>query len=164
MDEINREGKSVGIILDCTLDHESNGRRLIDNVKKILIEFVKILENGLDNFYLFHPDLYDLTNNRGEQVCSIGNYQTSGKIFNVEYALKQTLSVLCLEEYCEKYLILITNRNSCNMEKIQKIAERDNVEVKIFKIIIGNDIKNSSELLEFLKGKVNGANTHSQTD
>jgi len=156
MDEFSRTGKVIGIVLDCSLRHEADGKRLVDNVKKSLIEFVKTLENGLDSFYLYHPELYELTDHRGEQVCSIGNYQTDGRLFNVETALKQTLAVLCLEEDADKYLFLITDRSFHNMNKIRKIADKTHIEAEICLIFIGKDIETSSGLLSVLKGKVYG--------
>ena len=83
MEEFKEEGKAVGLIFDISLRHDNQGKRIIDVVKKSLVEVIrKGFEDDVDSLYLYHPDLIDCLYNHGEQTSAIGNYESDGWRFN----------------------------------------------------------------------------------
>lgn len=125
-----------------SLRHENDGRRLIDNLKKSLINLVKEhVVDDLDSFYLYHPELVDTMSLHGDQFCAIGNYQTDGWPFNLSMALKQTLYVLAAEgHHVTKYLIYVTDRNdnAHPLEKALHLNRKDMIEAHLILIGIGD--------------------------
>jgi len=115
------EAKSLGIVFDLSARLEKEGRRIVDIVKKNMIDIVrKCLIDGEDSMYLYNPDLIDAYFKHGEQVCALGNYNTDGYSFDLSMALRQTLYVLMSEDDdFQKHLLFVTDRlaNESALEK-----------------------------------------------
>ena len=87
-----------------------------------------LFENGEDSLYLYNPQSTESVVFQGEQVFAIGNHNSDGWKFNLNFALRQTLYVLMAEDQTNrKYVILITDRidNSFNIEKYIKINYKE---------------------------------------
>ncbi len=112
MEGFSREGKVVGVLLDLSLRHDEQGERLVDGVKKALLDMVmKTFEDDLDILYLYHPEVVDPTWKRGEQTFHIGSYDTDGWRFNLNLAIQQTLYAVGAQDHeSRRYLMLITDR------------------------------------------------------
>lgn len=100
--------KSIGIIFDISLNHY-NGSRIIDLIKKDLIDFaVKLgLNSGI---YVSHPDWHDVPRNQGESVFYISSYKEPIS-FNLGNALEQASDLINVQEG-DKYIFFITDRYS----------------------------------------------------
>lgn len=132
--------KIIGLVLDVSLRH-SGEDRLIDTVKKKMVQFIREDLDGEDILYLYHPEVMEPTIYPGAQVASISNYETDGWEIDLELALKQSLFVIEAEdEGCPKYLVLITDRatNSRPLKKVCSINKRDDIGSKILVIGIGD--------------------------
>ena len=147
-----------------SLRHDHTGRRLIDNLKKSLINVVKeTIEDDVDLFYLYHPELVDAMTLHGEQFCAIGNYQTDGWPFNLGMAVKQTLYVLAAKDHhVRKYLIYITDRNdnSLPLEKALHLNRKDMIEAHFILIGIGDQYDRGVMSLLSKLGEVDGNVTY----
>lgn len=155
--------KCVGVILDLTLAHEpSGGKRIIDLAKTELVHFVRNnLESGVDCFYLYRVNDTQVCYDRGQQIASIGNYESDGWAFNIENALKQTLYVLQTESCDDRFLLLFTNRlrDLRPLQKIVTINSRSDEQCHIVLVGIGQEynadlppeieIINLSRVIEF---------------
>lgn len=144
MHEFTEPNKAVGIILDISIRHDSNGNRLIDEVKKSLIDLVMgYMEDDIDLMYLYHPDVVDVADKHGLQCCHINSYDSDGYLFNLTFALKQTLYTLAMQDISwstRKYIFLITDRlnESYSLATISKLNQKDLVDAKIVVVGIGN--------------------------
>lgn len=156
MESFEQEGKSIGLILDVSVRHNSDGLRIIDVLKEKLVKIIQeLVENDLDGFYLYRPQSFDLFTSHGEQVASVCNYDNKGWQFSLSFALKQTMFVLKDEHYTNrKYLILITDRLSdlSSIKKYIQINKKDNVEAKF--VIIGIGDKYNADLIRQLSNDV----------
>lgn len=150
-----RKPRSIGVLLDIA-PFEFNGKRVVDVVKKQLVEFVRTFDEE-DVFYLYNPAEIDVLDNRGEQIHAVGNYDTDGyKIQNLEFALKQSYYVLAnQDEDSNRTLCFITNRFSkkdvAPLKKVCKVSATLGVleePVSILVVAIGN--KCNIDLLEKL--------------
>jgi hypothetical protein len=154
MENFAEPNKSVGIVLDISLRHDAERNRLIDCVKQNLINLVKTsFEDSLDSLYLYHPDIVDPTDKYGLQVHMLNSYDSDGWAFNLNFALKQTLYSLALQDFdMRKYLILVTDRitNIQPIQTIQRLNDKDGVEAQVIVIGIG-DIYNKSLVSDFAK-------------
>ena len=143
MQSLEFEGKAVGIIFDFSVRHARNGRRIIDIVKKRMIELVRnLLIDGEDSMYLYHPDTSESLISHGDQVCALGNYDTDGWKTNLNFAFRQTLYVLLAEDQTlPKYLIFITDRlqDSKAIEKAIQIDKKESINCCFILIGIGNN-------------------------
>jgi hypothetical protein len=142
MEGFTEEGKAVGVLLDISLRHESTGARVLDLVKEQLVEVVKNhFDDGLDVLYLYHPDLVDPVNRHGEQTHHISNYDTDGWLFNMNFALKQTLYALGMQE-CDlrRYLVLITDRmfDIRPLELVIQLNDKDMLDAQLILVGIGD--------------------------
>jgi hypothetical protein len=141
MEGFEEEGKIVGIILDVSLRHEG-GSRIIDEVKSSLVDLIlKNLESDVDAMYLYHPDLLEILIRQGDQTSAINNYETDGRMFNVENALKQTIYVIGSQKYISrKYLILVTDRlvSERSLEKIVLVNKRFMIDAEIVVVGVGD--------------------------
>ena len=151
------ENKIVGLVFDLSLRHDVSGRRIIDIVKKKFAAFIKqYISNGIDAFYLYHPELVDVCFVNGEAISAVGNYETDGWLFNLETALKQTLYVLETRDL-ERYLFLITDRLSDikPVEKALFLNEKEMIDCHFIVLGIGQQYNRlslesqSSDLLTF---------------
>lgn len=146
-----------------SLRHEQDGRRLIDTLKKSLINVVReCVEDDVDLFYLYHPELVDAMSLHGEQSCAIGNYQTDGWPFNLSLAVKQTLYVLASQDhYVRKYLIYITDRNDSShpLEKALHLNRKDMIEAHFILIGIGDQYDRGVMSLVSKLGEADGSVT-----
>lgn len=142
MEKFAEEGKTVGIVFDISLRHDSNGNRLLDEVKKSIVDLInKTFENGIDMLYLYHPELVEVLEKQGDQTSAINNYDTDGFKFNLENALKQTIYLIsnnCFDS--RRYLILLTDRilNTRPIEKLILINKKDFLNVNLIVVSIGN--------------------------
>lgn len=102
--------KSIAVLLDVSTARFAD-KRMIDIVKKQLIEFVRSLD-AEDLFYLYVPESIEMTDVRGEQVASIGNYDTNGySLQNLNFAVKQTYYILAAQDDDSlRSFIIITDR------------------------------------------------------
>lgn len=143
MEKFKEEGKSVGLIFDVSVRHCKNGKRIIDVVKKQIIEVIrKYFDDGEDDLYLYHPEIVESVALHGEQVCSVGNYDTDGWKFNMSWAFRQTLYVLMSEDLTHrKYLFFITDRfdEPHNIEKAFQINEKEMIDCNFVFIGIGKN-------------------------
>lgn len=189
MQNFETQAKSIGLIFDLSVRHAKNGKRILDIIKKKMIDIVRsLLVNGEDSMYLYHQDLIESCTKHGEQVFAIGNHNADGYAINLNFALKQTLYVLMAEDATfEKFVILITDRvdNSQALKKAIFLNKKEMINCHFFFIGIGNfydksvlkEIANASEDVTYIhlddpndldekifKEKIDGKNTHSQTD
>lgn len=142
MEIFTSQGKAVGIILDLSLRHNDEGVRIVSVVKKKLVEFVKNnFEDGQDALYLYHPQIAQCSYKIGEHTAAIGNHNTDGSLFSLDFALKQTLYVLANEDIdFDKHIIFITDRvqNSHPLEKLLYLNTKDRIDAKITMIGVGD--------------------------
>lgn len=148
--------KLLGVVFDISLRH-SGSHRVIDQVKKSLIQFVSTFDEE-DGFYLFHPELSEPFYNRGEHICMIANYETDGFKFDLGYALKQTLYVVGAQDPdMKKSLCLITDRltakDTFQINHLATLNEKDDLGCQIIVIGIGGKY-NKENLFESCQGKV----------
>ena len=159
MHEFTEPDKAVGIILDLSLRHDSSGNRLIDETKKSLIELITgSFENDIDLMYLYHPDAVDVADKHGLQCCQINSYNTDGHMFNLMFALKQTLYAIAVQDVgfnTRKYVILITDRFKephC-LDAISRLNQKNMIPSDVIHI----HLDHPSELCEKFKiGEING--------
>lgn len=158
MEDFIKEGKTVGLVLDLSLRHDANGERILDVVKKKLVEIVRnSLEDDVDSLYLYHPDLVEVLYNHGDQISAISNYETDGWQFNVEAAMKQTMYVVAGEDRDNrKYLILITDRliRKSPINKALFINEKDHLGCNL--VVIGVGDRYDKNMLDQM-AKINSA-------
>lgn len=142
MEEFSEEGKIVGVVIDVSLRHDDKGKRILDSVKKSLIELVlNYLEDDVDQLYLFHPDLVESLSNHGDQLSAISNYETDGWDTDLVYATKKTLYVLANHGlHCKKYLFYITDKLKSNfhLEKLLHLNNKDLIDAHIILVGISN--------------------------
>lgn len=142
MERFEDEGKSIALIFDVSIRHAGNGRRIIDVIKKKMIDVVReLLVDGEDSFYLYHPQITETVSTHGEQVGAIGNYNSDGWKFNVQYAFKQSLYVLMAEPLTyRKYVFFITDRitDKKAIDKAIHINEKEMIDSHFFLIGVGN--------------------------
>lgn len=142
MENFKDEGKAVGLLFDISIRHEKNGKRIIDNLKKVFVSIIQnYIEDNFDEFYLYHPELVDSVTSRGDQICAVGNYQTDGWLFNLNNAFRRTIYVLMAQELTyKKYLFYFTDRilTTKNIELALRIDKSNMVDVHFILIGIGN--------------------------
>lgn len=139
-----RQPRVLGVILDVSLQHR-NEQRLIDQVKDDLIKHIRSFDED-DMFYLYHEEVVKVAEKRGEQVHAVANYKTDGYLFDLNYAMKQTLYVVAAEdEELEKAIVLVTDRMSSQAEqaikKVCMLNERDYLNCKILVCNIGDNFE-----------------------
>jgi len=133
--------KVLGLVLDVTLEHYQN-RRTLDYVKDQVIHYIREEFFADDMFYLYHPQIIEMLLSRGEQVGAVGNYDTDGWKFDLEFALKQTLYVIGAEDAdSPKLLCVISNRQHARdgwlYKKILKLNEKDDYGCNVLHIALG---------------------------
>lgn len=146
--------KVLGIVLDISLRHIKENR-LLDIVKKQLIDFVQVYDNGENLLYLYNPNLVEALTNRGMFISAIGNYETDGVQFNLTDPLKQTLFIIASHQG-DKKLVLITDRiqsnNFYSLSKIEMINKNQNFDIDFEIIGIGDgfdpDLKWTKKILD----------------
>lgn len=136
-----REPRVLSVVLDVSLRHGNNGKRVLDEVKSDLIKHIRKFDED-DLFYLYHEQVVDVAERRGEQVHAVASYQTDGFSFDINYALKQSLYVAGAEDYdVDKAVVLITDRMSKStvnaLNKICMLNEKDGLECEIFVFNVG---------------------------
>jgi hypothetical protein len=100
------------------------------------------LVDGEDGFYLYHPEITETVSMHGEQIGSIGNYNTDGWKFNLPLAFKQTLYVLMAEPLSHpKYLFFITDRliDLTAIEKALYLNKKEMIDAHFILIGIGSN-------------------------
>lgn len=153
MEEFEKDGKSIGIVIDVSLRHDRTGRRVVDAVKKGFLGIIReFVADGVDVLYLFHPQLLECLEWNGDQNSAISNYETDGWHFDTSYALKQTLFVLEAQDpTSRKYLFYVTDR--CQSEEpFQKalfLNQRDLIGVHF--VLIGIGDKYDREVFKIVK-------------
>jgi|LakMenE01Jun11ns_1017448.scaffolds.fasta_scaffold9912150_2 hypothetical protein len=142
MERFEDEGKSIGLIFDVSIRHSKNGRRIIDVLKKKMIDIARqLFVDGEDSFYLYHPEITEMVTTHGDQVCAIGNYNTDGWKFNMQNAFRQTLYVLLAEPLTsKKYLFFITDRitEKQSIEKALHINDKELIDCNFFLVGVGD--------------------------
>lgn len=144
--------KLFGLLFDISLRH-FEGKRIIDQVKKGCISFIRQLEED-DEVYLYHPEVFKPLSKRGEQVSALANYDTDGWKFDLMLALKQTLYILGFSEDCDshKTLCLITDRLNEKqisfLNRIKNINDEDDLNCKLLIIGVGPQTKNAINLIK----------------
>lgn len=131
--------KVLGIVFDMTLEHYQK-RRFVDIVKEQIIKYIREDFIDDDQMYLYHPQIIEMLFKLGDQVGAIGNYNTDGWKFDLEYALKQTLYVVGSEDIdSPKLVCVISNRQRDEWlyKKLMKINEKDNYCCNILHIALG---------------------------
>lgn len=137
----------LGVVFDVSLRQEDDGRRVIDNVKSGLSDFVRRNLEDDDIMYLYHPDIIDTVNRVGAQVAMISNYSTDGWKFDLNLALRQTLFVIASEPHDTKTLLLITDRlaDPKVLYKLASINEKDMLDCRLVCLDIGNHLSDSTD-------------------
>ena len=161
----------VGIVLDISQRHSSNGSKNIDNVKSSLVDFLRKNFDDDDIMYLYHPDIIEPSNRVGAQVATISNYRTDGWKFDLGYALKQTLFIISAESYESKSLLLITDRldDPAILKKISSLNKKDMLGCNLICVDVGCHlpdvdfakivhVPDSSQLVDSFKEIVYGKN------
>lgn len=144
MEDFAKEGKVVGVLLDVSLRHDNKGLRILDGVKKVLLEIItKSFDDDFDVLYLYHPDLIDPVSKRGEQYCHISNYNTDGWKFNLIFALKQTLYTIGAASDIDfrRYVLFITDRvtDSSALEQVLFLNTKDMIDAHFILVGIGSN-------------------------
>jgi hypothetical protein len=153
MEGLSAEDKAVGVVFDLSLRQDQNGVGLVSLVKREMIKLVgENFADGHDAFYLYHPDIIEPTYKIGDHNSSIGNYETDGWQFKLEFALKQTLFVVAAEDRrFSKFVILISDRiqQKAPLDKLIYLNRKDMVDANIILIGVGNryntDVLKSAE-------------------
>jgi hypothetical protein len=98
----------VGIALDLSIQHHTDGRRYIDIVKEGLVEFTTKL--GLNcGVYVAHPDRHEMPRQQGDSVSGVFSYKEPFP-FKATDALRQATEMIAAQDAEEKYVIYITDR------------------------------------------------------
>lgn len=100
-----------------------------------------LLVDGEDSFYLYHPNLIESVILHGDQISAIGNYDTDGWKFNLNFAFRQTLYVLMAEDLSlPKYLFYVTDRvtDAAPIEKALQINEKEMIDCQFVLIGVGD--------------------------
>lgn len=98
----------VGIALDLSTQHHTDGRRYIDIVKDGLVDFATKL--GLNcGLYVAHPDRHEMPRQQGESVAGVFSYMEPHP-FKATDALRQATEMIAAQEGEEKFVIYITDR------------------------------------------------------
>jgi hypothetical protein len=129
-------------VFDLSLRHTEQGKRVLDVVKKEMVEYVRRLLEGEDLFYLYHPQIFEPTENVGQMVSCIDNYETDGWVFDLGYALKQAFFIVAAEdEDMEKTIILITDRlqDTSPITKLLRLERRDQTGCRFVVVSIGQN-------------------------
>jgi len=145
----------IGLVLDLSLRHTPKGERIIDVVKRQMVQYVRETIEGEDLFYLYHPHLLEPTENVGQIVSCIDNYETDGWAFDLESALKVAFYVVSAEdEDMEKKIILITDRLQTPqpVNKLLMLERRDQTGCQIVVVGVGNSYNRTA--LEAIGGSV----------
>ena len=129
----------IGVVLDLSLRHGSNGLQNLVNVKHALIDFFRKNLEDDDVMYLYHPEIIETVNRIGSQVAAVSNYQTDGWKFDLGLALRQTLFILAAEPYEKKILFLITDRLSetNSLKRIAFLNDKDMLGCRLVCVDIG---------------------------
>lgn len=139
-------GRVLGLALDISLVHIPEGNRVLDVVKKQLIDFTRETMEGEDIFYLYHPELIDPVYDIGKIVSAIGNYETDGWLFDLRYALKLTYYVVAAQDDdAQKMVMFITNRakDEIATKKLLMLEDRDQSGCQFVFVGIGNSYDRS---------------------
>ena len=123
--------RAIGIVLDLTLRHTKNDIRVVDVVKKSLINFVRGFDYD-DILYLYDEMKIAAEYRRGRQVHAVASYSTNGLEFDLYYALKQTLYVLQAEDqdfFKVMYIINDRVRNPSIFNKIVALNQKEQSEI-----------------------------------
>lgn len=137
-----RQPNTVSLLLDLSLQRFGN-KRLLDIVKKSLIEFVRNFGDD-DVFYLYLPDAVDTQLNRGQRVAAIANYETDGLRFDLISALKQTLYIAAAgDPDGQRTMVMLTDRlNEAGITALSRVVminERDSFDLNVVVIGIGSN-------------------------
>jgi hypothetical protein len=130
--------KVVGLVLDLSLRHAADGRRIIDYVKGGMCAYFKAHYDDDDAMYLYHFDILESMHKIGAMLSAISNYETDGWQYDVGHALKQTLFVL--EAECQhSRLIYITDKmkDIAPIKKVLTLAAKDNIDCELVTVGIG---------------------------
>lgn len=138
------DGRVLGLVLDISLRFGVSGERILDTVKKQLIDYLREDMVGEDLFYLFHPDIIEPVETVGAMVGIVSNYETDGWLYDVSYALMQTFFVVASEdEDYERALLFITDRiqDEAPVRRLLKMEERNQSDCKFIFVGIGSHYK-----------------------
>lgn len=138
------DGRVLGLVLDISLRFGVSGERILDTVKKQLIDYLREDMVGEDLFYLFHPDILEPVETVGAMVGIVSNYETDGWLYDVSYALMQTFFVVASEdEDYERALLFITDRiqDEAPVRRLLKMEERNQSDCKFIFVGIGSHYK-----------------------
>ncbi len=99
----------LGLILDLSLRHHTNGRRYVDIATEDLVKFLVTLQAD-DRVFFYDPEHPDAPTYKGEAVGRLGNYRISRQ-FNPLHALRDTLEAVGREDAdSRKVIVYITDR------------------------------------------------------
>lgn len=170
MDYETWNSKVLGVVIDTSLRH-IDGKRFLDHIKENLIQYLRDVFDEDDVFYLFHPEILETTDHRGEAVAAVSNFETDGWTFRLNYALQQTLYVLDAEDGKRNLLIFTDRFNAVPIERLALIKQREEIDCEICVFCLGDcdphkmslcevnlvkidDVtKISEQMKEFLDGK-----------
>ncbi len=159
-----QSSKVVGIVLDISLRHNKEDKRIVDIVKDQLIKFVKTFDDE-DYFYVFHEDNLKTLYRRGQQVYTISKYQPSELEIDLLFALKQTLYILAGEDDdYKKIMYYITDKkvNEHFIKKVENLNVKDGYEIEIITIDLSKI--NPQELTDHLIGVHNGDTSRRESE
>lgn len=145
--------KVIGLVLDLSLRPTESGHRLVDEVRKILLDAVLLTsELGL---YLYDPELVDVFYKQGEKTAVLAKYETDGYQFDLVIAMRQSLYVLATEDGdSERIAILITDRlsekDSFALRKFVSLNNKESFGCKCIVFGIGPNCNCSEEGVEYM--------------
>lgn len=135
-----RSTKHIAVLFNLSLRHESNGRRLLDNIKTELIAFMKHYVEADDVFYLYHPYVFEPVASIGQAIGDIGNYETDGWKFDITSAFRQTVIILSDELYSDisKHIFYFTDKNqNVDFADISRLADHTLLDWHLYPFHIG---------------------------
>lgn len=132
--------KVLGVVLDLSLQHAADGRRILDHVKNAMASYIRTEFDNDDIVYVYHPEVIEPTIFIGTQVASIQNYETDGWNFDLNFALKQTLYILAVETNLDKIFLYFTDRmkNASVFKRLLALDKKEDVGCRFVIVGIGN--------------------------
>jgi hypothetical protein len=133
--------KVLGLVFDLSLRHAEDGKRIVDHVKKAFVEYLRESFDDDDILYLFHPDIWDPVDTRGEQIAAIANFDTDGWKYDLGYALRQTLYILGNEDDdFRKILVLVTDQldSDTALRQVATLNKNEMIDCELVVLGIGD--------------------------
>lgn len=148
---------ALSIVLDVS-SKNYKGKKSIDIVKKQIIDYLRSIDDE-NLIYIYDEKNESMTNNKGEQVGMIANYEPSERI-NLFKGLKKSYDLLSKQDQnLNRILLYITNRFTDKDKVALKKALRFNLSKSFYEetcqlLVIGLDNCGFDSLLSVCDNKV----------